>query len=656
VLDIPSQSKEALMSRLLVQVRRSTLPILIVLCLAALTVSYAFADEAQRPLATTVIGDPDAAVTGKFAVGTATPGNKALTVVGVIDFLGAGTVHDYFTQGAGNNMQINTNVDETNAVGDATKSQWKLVMGSSLDWFSIRRSPASGTYNEDALFFIQGSTGNVGIATVDTGNGASIPFTPLAKLHVSTPSGDAVRGETSGNGAGVYGIAAGTSGTVYGVWGWNQSTSGAGAGGYSTATTGTTYGVTGRSDSTAGIGVRGEAEASSGTTLGVTGVSASTSGRGVYGLANAATGSTYGVYGQSDSPSGVAVFGWAVATTGANFAVYGVSPSTSGTGVFGLANATTGATYGVSGEVSSSQGIGVEGWAKATTGSAMGVRGRSEASDGIGVYGYVNSTTGTTEGVHGESASTHGTGVVGIATATTGTIYGIYGQSGSNMGYGVYGVANRGSAGVRGDSGSQKGVEGTSDTGWGVWGEGAVGVYGVTTLTNGIGVQGYDYFSSGSGYGVYGRADSPDGYGVYSQGNMGVNGNFTVWGTKSAIVETQDYGWRNLYAMESPQNWFEDFGQATLTAGEAVVSIEPVYAQTVNLDKPYHVFLTPRGDCGLYVAEQTTTSFTVRALNGAACEITFDYRIIAARLDYEDLRLKPAEAPQAVTASIPEVK
>jgi hypothetical protein len=149
---------------------------------------------------------------------------------------------------------------------------------------------------------------------------------------------------------------------------------------------------------------------------------------------------------------------------------------------------------------------------------------------------------------------------------------------------------------------------------------------------------------------VYGVTYSPDGYGVYYVGGLAGTG------TKSAIVDTQDFGWRSLYAMQSPQNWFEDFGQATLTAGEAVVTIEPIFAQTVNLGKPYHMFLTPRGDCGVYVAEETATSFTVRALNGATCEIGFDYRIIAPRLDYEDLRLKPAADPQAVAASLPQAK
>jgi hypothetical protein len=493
---------EVPMSSLHLLVRRTSLPVLVVLCLAALSISYAFASEAPRPLATQIIGDPDAAVTGKLAVGTATPGNKALTVVGVIDFLGSGTVHNYFTQGAGNNMQINTNVDEANVVGNATKSQWKLVLGSSLDWFSIRRSPAGATYNEDALFFIEGSTGNVGIATVDTNNQPAISFTPAARLHVQTASGDAIRG-------------------------------------IATATSGTTYGVYGRSESASGYGVYG-----SGITYGVQGVSSSPSGYGVLGVATAPTGVAYGVYGYSFSTSGVGVYGWAWATTGEAYGILGLSSSTSGRGVYGFAGATSGTTYGVYGV--------------------------SYSSSGTGLYGYAASTTGNNWGIYGRSDSSIGAGLVGYASTTTGL-----------------------------------------------------------------------------NYGVYGATNSPSGYAGYFVGNMAATG------SKSAIVETEAYGWRNLYAMESPQNWFEDFGRATLSAGEAVVSIEEIFAETVNLGETYHVFLTPLGNCSLYVADMSSSSFTVRAQEGADCGIEFDYRIIAPRLDYEDLRLKEAEDPEAVAAMEP---
>jgi hypothetical protein len=247
------------MSSLLVHIKRVPLSLLIVFCLAALSASYAHAGNAARPRLLQIIGDPDAAVPGRLAVGTSSVGSKALTVVGVIDFLGAGTVHNYFSQGTGNNMQINSNVDEANVVADASRSQWKLVLGSSLDQFSLRRSPAGGTYNEDALFFVDGTTGNVGIATVDTGNLATIPFTPQARLHVQTASGDAIRG-------------------------------------LATATTGPTYGVYGRSDSPSGTGV--------------------------YGLASATTGANWGVYGRSESTSGYGVYGFAVSTNAGNYAGY----------------------------------------------------------------------------------------------------------------------------------------------------------------------------------------------------------------------------------------------------------------------------------------------------------------------------------------------
>jgi hypothetical protein len=200
-------------------------------------------------------------------------------------------------------------------------------------------------------------------------------------------------------------------------------------------------------------------------------------------------------------------------------------------------------------------------------------------------------------GVFGASESTLGKGVSGYANATLGANYGVYGLSESSSGYGVYGYAAA---------------------------------------------------SSGTTYGVYGVSASTSGYGVYYQGGLAGTG------TKSAIVETEDYGWRHLYAVESPQNWFEDFGRETLSGGKAVVTIEPVFAQTVNLEGDYHVFLTPQdGYCGLYVTNKTASAFTVRAVEGAGCDISFDYRIIAPRLDYEDLRLKGAEDPQAV-AGLPE--
>jgi hypothetical protein len=71
-----------------------------------------------------------------------------------------------------------------------------------------------------------------------------------------------------------------------------------------------------------------------------------------------------------------------------------------------------------------------------------------------------------------------------------------------------------------------------------------------------------------------------------------------------------------------------------------MVDLEQVFGQTVNTDMDYHVFLTPRGDCkGLYIAQESPTSFEVRELGGGTSSIAVDYRIMAKRKGYENARL-----------------
>jgi hypothetical protein len=114
-------------------------------------------------------------------------------------------------------------------------------------------------------------------------------------------------------------------------------------------------------------------------------------------------------------------------------------------------------------------------------------------------------------------------------------------------------------------------------------------------------------------------------------------------GTQATIVDTPSHGQQKLYSMASPEVWFEDFGRGELVGGIAIVTVDPAFAETANLGD-YHLFLTPLDDCnGLYVAAKTATSFEVRELNGGNASLSFDYRIVAKRLGYEDVRLKEAQ-------------
>lgn len=120
-----------------------------------------------------------------------------------------------------------------------------------------------------------------------------------------------------------------------------------------------------------------------------------------------------------------------------------------------------------------------------------------------------------------------------------------------------------------------------------------------------------------------------------------VSGNLACTGTKSAVVSV-DSGSRRvaLYAVEAPENWFEDYGTGRLASGVTTIALESVWAQTVNTGMEYHVFLTPKGDCeGLYVTNETPTGFEVRELHHGTSDVAFDYRVIARRKGYETTRL-----------------
>lgn len=130
------------------------------------------------------------------------------------------------------------------------------------------------------------------------------------------------------------------------------------------------------------------------------------------------------------------------------------------------------------------------------------------------------------------------------------------------------------------------------------------------------------------------------GAGVFS---VDESGNMAATGSKNAKVNSDLFGERLVYCVESPEVWFEDFGKATLDEGEVEVVFEDIFASIVNLEYDYHVFLTPLGQQPvlLFITEKTSTGFKVKGagLDGNPIKCDFDYRIVAKRLGYENERL-----------------
>lgn len=350
---------------------------------------------------------------------------------------------------------------------------------------------------------------------------------------------------------------------------------------------------------------------------------------------------------------------------------------------------------------SGTQGIALEGfspsggsgvWAEGDGQFGSGLSATSAGAGGIGVVisatdkGYGNSPNGT-----GVSATNTYYGVAAVGDCCGGGI-GVYnvifqdepGAAGVGGGVGVIGEGLFGLQGI-----GEGGAEQTSS--WGVSGllsgsnGAAYSAQGKSfAATSSAGVWGDDVDGSGAGSGVLATADSNTALMAVNNSaypTMEVTNNtsgthdpvFETYSPKAypssprnCVIDTSanlecsglvegsvtpdiDGTVRAMYAMQSPEVWFEDFGSGALTNGSAHVSLEPIFGGTVNSGVEYHVFLTPKGDCeGLYVANEGPEGFDVRELRHGTSSVAFDYRVVAKRKGYETMRMEDQTAQAEV--------
>lgn len=242
---------------------------------------------------------------------------------------------------------------------------------------------------------------------------------------------------------------------------------------------------------------------------------------------------------------------------------------------------------------------------------------------------------------------------------------GVYGENTSSTGFGVYGTGWWGGYGVFGKS-PQHGVGGEG---------GKIGVYGVSDGTDGVlgrntgtghgvagtsrnGIAGYFYktnsasdqpslkvTTNGGGWAAQFTGTGPTSKGVYISTKPGTKGLQVAGGTKSAVVATSQ-GARSLYAEEASEVYFTDYGFGFLKEGLATIAIDSLFTETVNLEKDYYVFLQPYGEAEVYVSKTTPRSFQVR-LRGKDTQgdvnVKFAYRIVGKRRGFEQARLERAQ-------------
>jgi len=307
--------------------------------------------------------------------------------------------------------------------------------------------------------------------------------------------------------------------------------------------------------------------------------------------------------------------------TGGENAIEGVAST--GRGIVGFSNG----NYGVSGDSQSFAGVrgtsnfsrGVEGWSThsegvfgITKGGVAAVWGLSDDKDAPGVVG-TNTSINAAAVAGTNSSDIKGTGVLGMSQGEVGV--GVEGYSTNRPGVGVLA---------------------TSDHGVGLWASSPPGAH--AAVFKGL-VRFFDPVFMDDVLDVESH--------VLADG-LTVRGTLSVLGHKSVIVPHRDGTHRRLYCMESPECWFEDFGEASLQNGVARVKLEREFAALVKTGR-YHVFLSSYDSVQLYVSKRSREGFEIRALPDASGKVRqrarCAYRIVARRKDVRAPRLAKVKIP-----------
>lgn len=131
--------------------------------------------------------------------------------------------------------------------------------------------------------------------------------------------------------------------------------------------------------------------------------------------------------------------------------------------------------------------------------------------------------------------------------------------------------------------------------------------------------------------------------GLDTSGGIIAGGSMQVYGTKNRIVETENYAERLQYCYETPTPMFGDVGEGAIDkTGKCYVWLDDVFAETIDTDVQYQVFLQAYGEGNVYVNERSPSYFVVCGTPGLA----FGWEIKAVQKNYNMIRLENFERPE----------
>jgi hypothetical protein len=266
---------------------------------------------------------------------------------------------------------------------------------------------------------------------------------------------------------------------------------------------------------------------------------------------------------------------------------------------------------------------------KGIAASTAGVAGYTSGAANSGVYGESDSAAGG-YGVHGGSAAANGVGVYGAGKAGIGVLATASGANPalSAKGTGGHGADLSSSTGV--GAVLANGANASNGVGYVLADPGSTGAI-IGGLVNGAIITSGQF---GNPLSVYGFNNGGFGH-VSGYFLVDSTGNVNYSGSLIGPSATRTGALVTTFVTKTTQSNIEDSGTAQLINGAAVVRLDPAYAQSIDMQTPYRVFLTPDADSrGLYIAQKTPTSFTVREMQGGRGTFAFDYRILGSALGH----------------------
>jgi len=252
-----------------------------------------------------------------------------------------------------------------------------------------------------------------------------------------------------------------------------------------------------------------------------------------------------------------------IGTTTPAYPLHALGSNATSVGVVSNANA---AGIGLSGQNTASAG----------TGLGNGLFGATQQSNGFGVYGENLNTNGTGILGVGNNVSTYTLPIGGSGGAFYGSLTGGYGFSAGVQGYGLYGKATNATS-AYGVVGISNGVLGTGPL------EGAGGAF-----------TGYNYGVSGGQTNASINTQTAGGYFVSGYDGVSAdattlveawstaNTHYKIWENSTGAVATSVPDMNGnavtLHAPETPEFYFQDYGEAKLVNGKVHIDIDPILA------------------------------------------------------------------------------